>query len=204
MSDSKIASMDLVYGKNYLNYNTDKETFVKFLRKVTNMIRRSNAYRTYINSVKDKCDNKCVFFPNMSVEENIEYHHSPLTLFDICNLVVYDLQNKKATYNEYILAAIVIELHQKELVGLIPVSADAHKRIHAGTLKPYISHIYGDWVKLLSMYNSSFNYSFFEKVVDRMIIKPEHFKALESSLQSSDTSMDEYIKRLNKDKIMRG
>lgn len=65
----------------------------KFIKSCERLIRSSLEYRDYIQYLKENVGmDACAFFSNVNKDNNkrvrIEVHHAPLTLYDICDVVL--------------------------------------------------------------------------------------------------------------------
>ena len=74
----------------------DEKDKSKYITDLERFIRGSYEYRQMINYLREYMNmNSCAFMPKITNENSfkirIEIHHSPLTLYDICNIIV----NKK-------------------------------------------------------------------------------------------------------------
>ena len=91
-------------------------------------------YRDYIFFLKENLDfSKCAFFPNIDQKiskTKIEIHHEPFTLFDIVDVVLQKYIDEGYPINELYIAEEVMELHYRNMVGLIPLSVTIHQMIH--------------------------------------------------------------------------
>ena len=140
----------------YLNNEKDK---VKYVKRIEQIIRSSNEYRDFIVYLKDYVDmNHCAFFNAMSNEPGtkvrIEIHHDPLTLFDIVAIVVAKYEKEGIPLNDLYIAEEVLDLHYRNMVGLIPVSKSIHQAVHYGDdIVIPLQLIYGDWTKFLDEYS---------------------------------------------------
>ena len=139
----------------YLSSDKDR---VKYAKRIERMIRSSNEYRDYIVYLKDYVNmNHCAFFDSMENEAGqkfrIEVHHDPLTLFDIVAIVIMKYEKEGIPMNDLYIAEEVMDLHYRNMVGLIPLSKSIHQAVHYGDdIVIPLQLIYGDWSKFLSDY----------------------------------------------------
>lgn len=149
---------------------TNQKQKVKFIKRVENTIRASMEYRDYIAYLKDYVDmNHCAFFTNMEKSQGsrirIEIHHEPLTLFDIVETVLNKFIDEAIPINELFIADEVMELHYKNMVGLIPLSKSVHQVVHHGTdLVIPLSLVYGNYKEFLEEYEDYLEESVLDKI----------------------------------------
>lgn len=127
-----------------LRYNIemlfDEKIKIKFIKKVESIIRRSMEYKKYTNIIlKQELDiTRCVAIPGIDLNDIkayglLEFHHYPLTLFDIVSIELNKLVMEGERYiSPYLLADTVVRLHYKNLVGLVPLSITVHELVHGG------------------------------------------------------------------------
>lgn len=144
----------------YEQWQDDEKAFVKLIKKIESMIRKSYEYKNYIEYLKNELDmNQCSFFKKLSREDvRLEIHHSPLTLFDITCIVF----NKYATLNNgevdiYAVADEVTKLHYENKVGLIPLSLTVHKLVHNGELFIPVDIVFGNLYNFYEKYKTYFS-----------------------------------------------
>jgi hypothetical protein len=137
----------------------EEKAKIKFIKRVEKIVRSSYEYGVYINDIlKGELDIKqCAFLPNINIEEIkafglLEFHHYPLTLYDIVEIELNKImESGQQQISPYLLASRVVELHFKNLVGLVPLSVTVHDLFHEGQLfinKKYcISNLYEEYIK---------------------------------------------------------
>lgn len=123
--------MDMEYS---VQLNTDKEK-EKFIKRCEQLIRSSLEYRDYIAYLKENVNmSKCAFFQNVEngqgARVRIEIHHEPLTLFDIVSVVLNKYLEEGIPINDLYIADEVMDLHYRNMVGLIPLSKSLHQIVH--------------------------------------------------------------------------
>lgn len=158
---------------------TDRDK-VKFIKRVENIVRGSLEYRDYIGFLKDHVNMKhCAFFTNMENSTGnrvrIEIHHEPLTLFDIVQTVINRHLEECIPINDLLIADEVIELHYRNMVGLIPLSKSIHQIVHHGTdLVIPLTIVYGEYKKFLDEYSEYID----DAVIDKLERKIDETKAI--------------------------
>lgn len=142
----------------------------KFIKSCERLIRSSLEYRDYIQYLKENVGmDACAFFSNVNKDNNkrvrIEVHHAPLTLYDICDVVLRKYEALGSKLCALDIAEEVMNLHYKNMVGLIPLSKTLHEVIHSESEKLIIpaSVIYGDYKQFLKEYSEYVTDGIYEK-----------------------------------------
>lgn len=139
--------------RSYIVVN-DKDR-VKLIKTVERIVRSSIEYKQYIEFLKREIDmTSCSFFNNINSETRVrlEIHHEPFTLFDITNIVIGWFLKNEIPLNPILIANHVMELHYKNLVGLIPLSLTCHGLVHDGRLLIPLQCVYGDYMSFIDEY----------------------------------------------------
>lgn len=150
----------------------------KCVRRVEKLVRGSLEYRDYIFFLKSKMDfSKCWFFPHMGNDDGnktrVEVHHEPLTLYEICDIVLQKYLDEGYPINEEYIADEVMELHYRNMVGLIPLSKTLHQLYHssqkAGNEKFDIPlyAVYGYYAKFIEEYAEFIDDKYYEKIEEK-------------------------------------
>ena len=171
---------------------------VKFIKRIEKYIRSSMEYRDYIAYLREYVGmDACAFFSNVNKDTSkrikIEVHHSPLTLFDIVAIVVEKFLATGTPLDDLLITDEVLELHYKNMVGLIPLSKTLHEVAHNSdklTIPTYM--VFGNFKEFLEYYgdcldedNEAINNAYDK--VDRMI---EDTKAINNnSFDALDTKI---------------
>lgn len=178
-------------------FANDREK-VKLIKRIEKYVRSSMEYRDCIAFLREYVGmDACAFFSNVNKETSkrirIEIHHSPLTLFDIVAIVVEKFLATGTPLNDLLIADEVMELHYKNMVGLIPLSKTLHEVVHNSdklTIPTYM--VFGNFKEFLEYYGDCLDEDnevlevAYDKV-DRMI---EDTKLLNSSsFEALDTKI---------------
>ena len=165
----------------------------KCVKRIERVVRSSLEYRDLIFFLKNYVDfNHCTFYKSIGLDANskssIEIHHAPFTLYDIADTVLQKYLDKGIPVNELYIAEEVMELHYKNMVGLIPLSKTIHQAIHSsekrGDYKFFtpINLVYGDYNKFIEEYAEYIDDPIYERVNARIEVcknlTPESFDAL--------------------------
>ena len=137
--------------------NTDKDR-EKFIKRIEQIIRSSLEYRDYIAYLKENVNmTKCAFFQNVENAQGsrvrIEIHHEPLTLFDIVSVVLNKFIEEGIPLDDLYIADEVMDLHYKNMVGLIPLSKSLHQIVHnSNDIIIPLSLVFGDYKDFIHEY----------------------------------------------------
>lgn len=154
-------------------YNVDLSTIksrTKFIKQVEKYIRSSLEYRDYIQYLKDNIDmDRCAFFQkvtsNGSKKVRIEVHHEPFTLFDYVEIVLDKFEKEGVPINNLMIADEVMDLHYRNMVGLIPLSTTIHKAVHSSDKIPIpLNMVYGNYSDLLKEYEPYISDDLYDKL----------------------------------------
>lgn len=161
MSKSNIKKAEFVRPEDmeysvYLNSDRDKE---KFIKRIEQIVRSTMEYRDYIAFLKDYVNmNRCAFFNNVENAQGskvrIEIHHEPFTLFDIVKVVVNKYIEEGIPLNDLYIADEVLDIHYRNMVGLVPLSKSIHQIVHnSNEIIIPLTIVYGDYKKFLEEYS---------------------------------------------------
>lgn len=131
---------------------------IRFIKMVETIIRQSLEYKGYIQFLKDEIDmTQCSFFENVSNKNgkriSIEIHHEPFTLFDLVQTVLDKWIDCGESLNPLLIASEVMEMHYKNMVGLIPLSLTVHTLVHDGKLYIPLQNVFGQFTKFIEEYD---------------------------------------------------
>jgi len=135
--------------------NEPKEYF-KYVTAIERIARSSGEMRDLFQHLKKEVDlNTCSLLRGANLENtSIELHHFPLSLYDITDIVLRKRLDEDEPVSPIAVAAEVVKLHYKGLVGLIPVTTTIHELIHSGKVYASLSNVYGDYSKFLVDYRA--------------------------------------------------
>jgi len=145
-----------IYDKIDYDIFNEKE-MEKYIKELRRTIRNSYEYHTMISFLRRNIGmNECAIYENVSNKDTtsikIEIHHSPFSLYDICNIII----NKRIKHNESLeieaVAKEIMFLHYKNLIGLIPLSETVHELVHNKILFIPIDNVLGHVKSFLEQY----------------------------------------------------
>ena len=125
-----------------------------FLKEVVSMCRKSPEYGRYRAFLIEHVDmDRCSILSGLSAEEvgsaGLELHHFPLSLYDIAELVLGQMESEGARITTFAVANRVMAHHWRGKVGLVPVTETIHEAAHAGQVHIHPQSIFGSWTDLL-------------------------------------------------------
>lgn len=167
---------------------------VKFIMRVERICRSSMEYKDYIHFLKEYVDmDKCAFFNKVENKSGnrvrIEIHHEPLGLYDIVWTVLEKYLKEGIPVNDLYIADEVMEIHYKNMVGLVPLSKSMHQIVEEGNNGVFVPlhMVYGDYKKFVEEYIDYIP----DKVLEKLEFKVERTKNYNS--QSFDPLKPKYI-----------
>lgn len=197
-----------------VNLITEKDK-IKFIKTTERLIRSSMEYRDYISFLKENIGlDSCLFFQKItagskSKKVKIELHHEPLTLFDIVNIVLTKYQEEGLEIDALDISDEVMDIHYRNLVGLVPLSKTAHEMVHNSTkLFVPINMCYGNYSEFLKEYDSYISDEIYDKIERKInqtsALTPDSFDALCKEFTYIEVDgFDELEKQiLSKDEIL--
>lgn len=150
---------------------SDDKLKSKWIKRIEVTIRKSLEYNEYISYLKRNFNiTHCSFFPKIDINEikkcGIEFHHYPLTLYDIVFIVVENMiaRGYENDLDLYLIANEVMELHYKNNVGLIPLSGTVHEMAHSGNLFIPLNLVFGDYKRIIQDYRYGVSSDIIEKL----------------------------------------
>ena len=129
----------------------------KFIGYVEKLCRSSHEYRKLIEFLKNTLNIKsCAYMENYSLNNgfNIEFHHHPLTLYDIVETIAnkQKSESKDERVSDMEIAKEVLLTHYRLIIGLIPLNPTVHEAIHSEKLFCHPEMVLGDWRIFLDEY----------------------------------------------------
>jgi hypothetical protein len=161
-SDSSIFPESFHFSKFY-----DEKSYSKFIKNVEKNIRASREYKKYIELLRTNVsalnfDNILTNITNADAE--LEFHHHPFTLYELVDLVCSHKFLKKEKFTSLSIAKEVMNLHYRNIVGLVPLSKTSHELAHLGKLAFAKKQIFGDYEKLVEEFKESISIELREKI----------------------------------------
>lgn len=162
------------YKDMYLPYFKEEKHFIvhteyiKFVKSVEQLIRRSKEYKAYISYLKGTVGlTKCMIFGNVEDEyAPVEMHHGPIfTLYDYVEIELISVfKKKKESVSSFRIADHVLQNHFDNIIQVVMLSEAAHLAVHPTKkeVKPEfvdIDSAWGNIVEYINRYGSYFSYN---------------------------------------------
>lgn len=163
-SDSNLFA-ELYY---YSDFYDEKGT-KKFIKNIESLIRTSREYKNYIEQLRTNFAhlNNDVIMGNVStLDADLEFHHYPFSLYDIVEVIVMKGAATSKLESSFSAAKKVMDLHYKNMIGLVPLMETNHELVHAGKLFISTKQIFGNWEKFVEEYDSYINTDMKNKIKD--------------------------------------
>lgn len=143
----------------------------KCIERIKGLVRTSMEYKDYIFYLKQFAHfDQCAFYQQLSSSNpaskaKIEAHHGPLTIDDVCAIVLQKYVDEGLEINELLIAEEVLELHYRNMVGLTPLSKTVHQTI-TDSDKAFVPvyMYYGNWMEFLDVYSEYIDEKYFDKI----------------------------------------
>lgn len=147
----------------------DDKARTKFIKEIVATVRKCPEYARYRTFLIENLDmNRCSILSGLSPEEvaaaGLEIHHAPLALYDICELVLGQMQVDQMRITIFSVANRVMAYHWKGYVGLVGLTQTLHEAVHAGQLHIDPRTIFGNWQALLDENRSGLTEHLVEKL----------------------------------------
>ena len=132
----------------------DDKARTKFIKVIVAMVRKCPEYARYRTFLLENLDmDRCSILSELSPEEvsaaGLEIHHAPLSLYDITELILGQMQVDRMRTTTFSVANRVMAYHWKGYVGLVPLTQTIHEAVHAGQVHVDPRTIFGNWGALL-------------------------------------------------------
>lgn len=202
--DKKVIKGDFYVLPYYKNSFFEQQEYVKFIKAIEKLVRRSDEYKSYKDYVMNEVGlNYCMLQPNITGEvADIEMHHGPiLTLFDYCDIVVNYHLKKQDKINTFLIANEILELHFANEVQVVMLSQTSHELLHSGKVFLSPKQAWGDLTKFIKKYEDGIE-------EDQRKILNKYIELMDSSTTDNDflkvtKNFKSYSnKKFNKDDIL--
>lgn len=142
----------------YFNDFYDENAIKRFIKSTERLIRTSREYKSYIEQLRTNVTqlNHDNILSNITTADvDLEFHHYPLTLYDIVEIVMIQNFINNKNFTSFSLAKQVMELHYKHLIGLVPLTKMNHELAHKNAIFISVRQIFGDWEGFCRKYNQA-------------------------------------------------
>jgi hypothetical protein len=150
----------------FAKFYDDKE-YKKFINSVEKLIRGSKEYKTYVELLRTNLQG--LNFDNIlsnitNLDADMEFHHYPVTLYEIVDVVMTDKLLRKKQFTSFTIAKEVMEMHYKNIIGLVPLTKMNHELAHSGDIFISKKQVFGDYREFLKLYEKAIPASLNEKI----------------------------------------
>ena len=190
----------------------DEKDMAKYISDLERFIRSSYEYKAMVQYLREYMNmNTCAFMPNITNENTfkirIEIHHSPVTLYDICQIVFTKRQRNRECLNIEAVAFEVLYIHYCLMVGLIPLSETVHELVHTQYIFVPVDKVYGYYRQFINTYYDYISPELLDKLdeLEKLTIEgncDQYKQVLEKkyiSIDMGDNSQLEQLHELQQD-----
>lgn len=145
----------------------DDKLISKFIKNVEKLIRTSYEYKAYITDLREEVIqlNRDSVLGNITTSDvDMEFHHYPFSLYEIVEILMIDKIAKKEGFTSFSLAKEIMELHNKHVIGLVPLTKTVHELAHLGSIFLSKKQIFGDYSAFMTTYSASISYDLKSKI----------------------------------------
>ena len=136
----------------------DEKDAAKYIKDLERFVRQSLEYKQMVQYLREYMNMRnCAFLPNVSNEFTpkirIEIHHSPMTLYEICSIIIKKRMSLGESLNIEAVAYEVLYIHYCLMVGLIPLSETVHELVHNQYIYVPANRVYGYYKAFVAQYH---------------------------------------------------
>ena len=85
----------------------------------------------------------------------MEFHHYPFTLYDIVTIVMNSHVINKTPFTSFSIAKEVMQLHYRNIIGLVPLTKTTHELAHEGEIFLSTKQVFGNYKQFISEYGNA-------------------------------------------------
>jgi hypothetical protein len=151
----------------YFSKFYDEAEYKRFIKNTERLIRTSKEYTKYLellhtNITALNMDN--ILSNITAADAEFEFHHYPLTLYDIVDIVSsYKFLSGEA-FNSFTVAKTVLDEHFKNTIGLVPLTKTNHELAHAGALFLSSKQVFGNYTQFMKTYETAISIDIKERI----------------------------------------
>ena len=165
----------------------DGRMYADFVKGAERLVRTSPAYSRYLGWLRGTQGlDRCSVMPAVNDENAVlEFHHFPLTLYDLCSASAERQFHENGLANTFSVADEVLGLHYQNKACVLPLSKTAHQLAHSGELVLDVSQAFGRLEEYLREYAPHLEDSVREKLKRMAEAQGSGFSA--AALEVSDS-----------------
>ena len=150
----KIKSNKSIYCESFYFVDVFDETNLKkFIKSVERTVRSSREYKKYIENLRTNVHalNYDTVMSNISnTDTALEFHHYPLSLYEISEILILDHLANKDNITSFSIAKEIMEYHFKNKIGLVSLTKTNHELAHDGALFLHKNQIFGKYEEFIN------------------------------------------------------
>jgi hypothetical protein len=149
---------------------SEEELTAKMIKYIERQIRNSYEYRQYTQYLRNELDlTQCALLSNIDTKEinvSLEFHHFPLSLFDITETVAKSMLKYAAgkSVSTMDIAETVVGEHYRNTIGLVPLTVTLHEMAHNNAIVIPMNKINGQYREFIREYGLFLSDEKLEKV----------------------------------------
>lgn len=162
-----------------VEYFSNIESYVNFIKGCERMVRTNDRYKKYIYYLKNVVGlNHCQVLPGIEPDEGgkieIEMHHGPIfTLYDYCEIILEYFIIKKWKISTFRIADVVLDEHQKNHIQVVMLLSTVHEEVHNRNIFINYQQAWGDLNAFVKKYGIAMSDNLKEKLnkyIDRSMM----------------------------------
>lgn len=167
--DAETSLFELPFYKD-VEYFSNIDNFVGFIKAVERMVRTSKYYSRYIKYLKEDIGlRRCQVLSNIEEEDEndklIEMHHGPiLTLFDYASIITDHLLAHDRKITTFSVADILLEEHFNNNIQVVMLSKTIHEQVHENNIFINLNQAFGDLNRFLKKYRDGLHSDQIQKI----------------------------------------
>lgn len=172
----------------------------KFIKNVEKLVRGTIEYRTLIQYIRENLEmDYCSILNNLDTSTvSIELHHTPYTLYDICEIVINKYEAENYVFNTLSIASEVLDLHYNNYIGLTPLSDTIHQLVHSEQIKIHKDQVIGKVEVFYSIYKDYMNEDHLSKYQDFINYSENNTNTFDPEMLYSSEKLLKQIEQTNK------
>jgi len=103
-----------------------------YIKNIERIFRASKEYKQFVTMIRQEYDGEyCRITNEHYMDVEVELHHYPLTLYEICLIATHTLlKQKQNILTTFDVANLVCKMHFDLKVGIIPIAKTIHEKVH--------------------------------------------------------------------------
>lgn len=162
-----------------VDYFSNIESYVNFIKGCEKQVRQNDRYKKYIYYLKNVVGlNHCQVLPEIEPDEQgkieIEMHHGPIfTLYDYCEIMVEYFLIKNRKISTFRIADAILDEHQKNHIQVVMLLSTVHEEVHNRNIFINYKQAWGDLNAFIKKYGIAMSDPLKEKLnkyIDRSLM----------------------------------